>query len=487
MTQVKDSLNATLIEGDYTRLHRISKGIIVASMQIENFLSYLKDNILVIVSGDRVDIILATIASIYSSKYPKVSGIVLTGGLGMANNTKKLLNGFKNIPIPILGVKEDTFTTAINVQKIKPQISHHTKDKISTIFGLFTKYIDNDFIYSKLQSNTKDIVTPMMFEYSLFARAKKDKKTIVLPESSDERILKASQTLLNLDIVNIILIGDKQEINHTADFLGVNIDKAIIIDPKNSPITKEAIDEFYRLRKHKCILENEAKDTILNSDTYFATMLVQLGYADGMVSGAIHTTADTIRPALQIIKTQKNIKIVSSIFFICFETKVLVYGNCAVNQDPTADELSQIAISSTKSARHFGINPKVAMLSYSTGNSGSGIDVDKVKQATKLIQEKEPTILVEGPIQYDAAIDKKVASLKLPNSKVAGDANVLIFPDLNTGNNTYKAVQRSSNAVAIGPILQGLNKPINDLSRGCSETDIVNTVAITAIQASTKA
>ncbi|MDO9207788.1 MAG: phosphate acetyltransferase, partial [Sulfuricurvum sp.] len=307
-------------------------------------------------------------------------------------------------------------------------------------------------------------------------------KRIVLPESGDERILRAVEILLRRDVADIILLGEREEIEHKSSLLGLDISKATIVDPKNSPLMEEFVASFYELRRAKGLSRGAARDTMMMSN-YFGTMMVYLGYADGMVSGAVHTTQETIRPALQIIKTKPNVSIVSSLFFMCLDTRVLVYGDCAVNQDPNPDELAQIAISSADTAKMFGIEPKIAMLSYSTGESGQGDEVEKVRLATKIVHEKRADLLIEGPIQYDAAVDPSVAMAKLPNSAVAGQATVFIFPDLNTGNNTYKAVQRSSGAVAIGPVLQGLNKPINDLSRGALVADIVNTVAITAIQA----
>ena len=312
--------------------------------------------------------------------------------------------------------------------------------------------------------------------------AKNAKKTIVLPESEDDRILRATEIILRRHLAKIILLGDSETIKQRSLQLGLDISQATIINPLESEKLQQYSEIFYESRKAKGLSLQAAKDA-LNHKTYFATMMVHTGEADAMVSGASHTTADTIRPALQIIKTHPDVSIVSSLFFMCLDTQVLVYADCAVNQDPTAEELAQIAISTAKTASQFAIEPKIAMLSYSTGDSGSGDDVDKVKKATEIIKKQYPSLLIDGPIQYDAAIDKGVAKAKLPNSKVAGEANIFIFPDLNTGNNTYKAVQRSTGAIAIGPILQGLNKPVNDLSRGCSVADIVNTVAITAIQA----
>ncbi|HIP82350.1 MAG TPA: phosphate acetyltransferase, partial [Desulfocapsa sulfexigens] len=331
-------------------------------------------------------------------------------------------------------------------------------------------------------TSTPDTVTPVMFEYGLFERARSSKKHIVLPESSDERILRATEILLRRNVVDITLLGKPEEIKAHAASLGLDISGAVIIDPSNPKLTENFVQTFYELRKHKNMTTDGAHDAMSNFSC-FGTMMVYEGMADGMVSGAIHTTADTIRPALQIIRTIPGISVVSSVFLMCLDTKVLIYGDCAVNPDPNAAQLAEIAISSADTAATFGIDPKVAMLSYSTGASGKGADVEKVREATALAREKRPDLLIEGPIQYDAAIDPAVARTKMPDSKVAGCATVFIFPDLNTGNNTYKAVQRSSGAVAIGPVLQGLKKPVNDLSRGCLVPDIINTVAITAIQA----
>jgi phosphate acetyltransferase len=369
------------------------------------------------------------------------------------------------------------------IKKIKIQLIHKNHVKIALILALFSKYVDTKKIKRMLNLAKPDIMSPIMFELSIFEKASKDKKHIVLNESYDERILKACEILLHRNIVNITLIGDENKIFHKCKELGVNIKGATIVNPKTSKITQRLIESFYQLRSEKGVTLSTARDIMLSSDIYFATMMVYLGYVDAMVSGAVGTTANTIRPALQIIKTKPNIDIVSSVFFMCFDTKVLVYADCAINPFPNYKELAQIAISSAKTAKIFDIESKIAMLSYSTGNSGSSNNVENVAKATELITQLDKTLFVEGPIQYDAAIDAQVAFKKLPNSKLKGKATIFIFPDLNTGNNTYKAVQRSSDVVAIGPILQGLNKPVNDLSRGCKVVDIVNTIAITAIQA----
>jgi phosphate acetyltransferase len=324
-----------------------------------------------------------------------------------------------------------------------------------------------------------------MFEYQLLERARGAHKHIVMPEGDDDRILRAASTLLQRGVARITLLGDETAIRARGAELGLDLADARVLDPFDPSLQVRFAAEYAKLRAHKGISASMAMDTVTDV-SYFGTMMVKLGLADGMVSGAKHTTAHTIRPAFEVIKTLPDVGVVSSVFLMALADRVLVYGDCAVIPDPTAEQLADIAISSAQTAEQFGIEPRVAMLSYSTGDSGSGADVEKVRTATALVRERRPDLLVEGPIQYDAAADPTVAAAKMPDSEVAGRATVFIFPDLNTGNNTYKAVQRSAGAVAIGPILQGLRKPINDLSRGALVGDIVNTVAITAIQAGTQ-
>jgi len=314
--------------------------------------------------------------------------------------------------------------------------------------------------------------------------ASQNKKRIVLPEGTDDRVLKAIEILQKKDVVDMVVLGHEEDIKNKAKSLGLLIDfnKTPIIDPTNTEKSEAYSQELYELRKSKGVSLEMATD-LMTDVSYFGTMMVHKGEADGMVSGAAHTTQHTIRPALQFIKTKPGYNVVSSVFFMCLEDRVVAYGDCAVNPNPTSEELAEIAIASAETTKRFGIEPKVALLSYSSGESGKGAEVDKVRNATKIFKEKAPQFKVEGPIQYDAAVDASVGKKKLPNSEVAGQASVLVFPDLNTGNNTYKAVQRETGAIAIGPVLQGLNKPVNDLSRGCLVEDIVNTVIITAIQA----
>ena len=485
VAEIKKKLGCMHIFGEEKDLRRVVKQSRIAAMKLENFLEYIHDGDLIITPGDRSDIIVGCLSMGFSKNYPNISGILLTGGILPHKSINKLFGGFNDFSIPILSVDADTYTTAVNVANVPATITPQSVRKIALAMGLFSTNVNIKEIETRINTESSSTaVTPIMFEYALFERARANRKKIVLPESNDERILRATEILLRRDVADIILLGVKEEVLHKSATLGLDISKATIIDPMNSSLMEEYVNAFYEMRKAKGLSLDVARDSMMMKN-YFATMMVQQGFADGMVSGAIHTTQETIRPALQIIKTKPGISIVSSLFFMCLDTRVLVYGDCAVNQDPNAEELAQIAISSADTAMMFGIEPKIAMLSYSTGDSGKGEEVEKVRLATKIVKEQRPDLLVEGPIQYDAAIDPDVAKTKLPNSKVAGQATIFIFPDLNTGNNTYKAVQRSSGAVAIGPVLQGLRKPVNDLSRGCLVPDIVNTVAITAIQAQT--
>ena len=485
INQVSTLLHAKVLIGDTQQLQHIVYGHKIASMGIENYISHINNGDLVLVAGDRLDIILASLVSAYSKEHPNISGIILTGGIIPSDSMMKLVKDFYTLSVPIMSVLSDSYQTALALERIKANITAKNTRKISVAKGIFDTAIDKERLIAQFKKPSKESLTPMMFQYSLFERARQIRQKIVLPESSDERILRATEILIHRDVVDIVLLGNKTDIQHRSQQMGLDISKAEIIDPQKSHLTEKFSHLFYVMRKQKGLTLDKARDAMVHPN-YFATMMVQEGLADGMVSGANYTTTETVRPALQIIKTKADIDIVSSVFFMCLDTRVLVYGDCAINLNPDAETLAQIAISSADTATQFGIEPRVAMLSYSTGDSGSGPEVDKVRKATKLAQAMRPNLLIEGPIQYDAAIDEKVAKKKLPYSKVAGRATVFVFPNLNTGNNTYKAVQRSSHALAIGPVLQGLRLPINDLSRGCLVEDIVNTVIITAIQAQNK-
>ncbi len=455
----------------------------VGAMQLRNYLTHLKDNSLVVTPGDRADIILGVLQANISDNYPKISGIILTGGIVPEKSILKLIEGV-SISFPIISVPNGTFSITNKIGSIKSRIYGDNLQKINTSISTFEKYVDEDKLANRLITFKSEGLTPRMFQYNLLKRALQHKKRIVLPEGTDERILRATSRLLASNVVEITLIGDEKKIKNKAIKLDIPIDfdKVNIVFPTKSPHYDDYVQTFYELRKHKNVNLDMAKDMMADV-SYFGTMMIYKGHADGMVSGAVHTTQHTIRPALQFIKTKPGVKVVSSVFFMCLEDRVSVFGDCAINPNPNAEQLAEIAISSSESASAFGIEPKVAMLSYSSGSSGKGEDVEIVRAATAIVKEKQPDLKIEGPIQYDAAVDMRVGQSKLPDSEVAGQASVLIFPDLNTGNNTYKAVQRETGALAIGPMLQGLNKPVNDLSRGCSVDDVYNTVIITAIQA----
>jgi len=480
--EVAQKINAKFIHGDGDQLNREVHDCKVAAMQVPHFLEHIDEGSLIVTPGDRSDILLSCLVATLSENYPNIAGIILTGNIQIPLSIYKLIDGFSQWSVPIMMVEEDTFETATKISQVRARITADNPRKIATALGIFESYVEGSKIAERISISRSHRLTPLMFEYELIERARKNKKHIVLPEGNEERILQASEILLRRGVVDITLLGQESEINNKIAALGLNLDGVKIVDPSNSDWYEDYAETYFELRKHKGISRDCAAD-MMHDNSYFATMMVYKGVADGMVSGAVHTTAHTIRPALEFVKTQPGCSIVSSVFLMSLEDRVLVYGDCAVNPNPNPQQLADIAISSAMTAKTFGIEPLVAMLSYSTGESGKGEDVDKVRQATQIAQQLRPDFKIEGPIQYDAAVDESVAKTKLPGSEVAGHATVFIFPDLNTGNNTYKAVQRSANAVAIGPVLQGLKKPVNDLSRGCTITDIVNTVAITAIQA----
>ncbi len=482
--QVAETLGARVIHGK-DQLNRNVHSFTVAAMQMHNFLQRVTHGTLVITSGDRSDVIVACLASLSSQAMPKISGIVLTGGLVPEKPIQELIEGFSRT-VPILSVQENTFPTAIRVENVCAKLSPRDERKIARALAAFERNVDDETLAGKIVTTETKVLTPKMFEYRLLQRARRHKQHIVLPEATDERILRATEILRSRDVVDITLLGDEDAVRAKIREYSLRLEDVPIVCPYASGKFDEYVEAFYEMRKRKGITLENARD-IMNDLTYFATMMVHKGDADGMVSGAVHTTADTVRPAFQIIKTRPGVSVVSSVFFMCLSDRVLVYGDCAVNPNPTAKQLAEIALSSAHTAEIFGVDPRVAMLSYSTGDSGSGEDVDRVREATALVKEMamehHPGLKIEGPIQYDAATDMAVARTKMPGSEVAGQATVFIFPDLNTGNNTYKAVQRTAKAVAIGPVLQGLNKPVNDLSRGCLVSDVLNTIAITAIQA----
>ncbi|CAB9522443.1 Phosphate acetyltransferase [Seminavis robusta] len=495
MSDVVKHLKGHVLSG-HNYMNGLVRCSLVCAMQLQNALKWLKeDDTLLVTSGDRGDIVVGALQAHQSRNYPRLAGIILTGGVLPEPSILRLIEGLP-ARLPIVSVQTGTFEAASQINAVHARLRSTDQEKISLSIQAFEEHlVDTKAFERKIlpdannQSPTNrvnKVITPKMFMYSLVEQSKAKKQHIVMPEGTDPRILKAAAILVERDIVNITLLGNKEKISNYVSQYGIdlNLDRLKVVDPVSSG---EALEKYanmyYELRKHKGTVPNidAARDECLDLSC-FGTMMVHCGDANGMVSGARHTTQHTIRPALQIIKTKPGFKIVSSVFLMCLDHHVLVYGDCAVNPNPSAEQLADIALASAETAQTFGIEPKVAMLSYSSGDSGKGDEVEKVREATRIAKERRPDLLIEGPIQYDAAVDKDVAASKMPNSPVAGQATVFVFPDLNTGNNTYKAVQRETGAIAIGPVLQGLKKPVNDLSRGCTVEDIVNTVVITACQ-----
>ncbi len=485
MDDVSRWLDGTVLYG-HGRQDTLVDNYIIAAMQIGNFLDYIDDDSLIITPGDRSDIVLASLASRLSSSYPNIAGVILTGGIQPSPSVHRLIEGWTGVPVPIVAVDGHTYQVTQKLNELYGRIQPEDQKKIASALGHFEASVNVRELRERVVERKSSKITPKMFEYSLVEKAAADKQRIVLPEGTGERILRATDILLRRGVADLTLLGPVDEILNKANGLGLDIADAQIMNPVESELFDDYVQTYVELRKHKGITEDTAKDR-MSDPTYFGTMMVYKGAADGMVSGSVNTTAHTIRPSFEIIKTKPGASIVSSVFLMCLKDRVLVFGDCAVNPNPKAEHLAEIALSSAGTARIFGVDPRVAMLSYSTGSSGSGADVEKVIEATaqakEAAAERWPELPIAGPLQYDAAIDPSVAATKMPDDPVAGKATVFVFPDLNTGNNTYKAVQRAAQAVAIGPVLQGLNKPVNDLSRGCTVPDIVNTVAITAIQA----
>ena len=482
LREIVDHLEAEVLYGK-DQLDKLAYRPLVIAMQLQNYLPHLTENALLITPGDRSDVLLSALQAHQSHHYPQIAGLVLSGDIEPAPSVVRLLDGLPGM-VPILSVTTDTYDTAAQVGTVRSYITAGNQAKIDLSLELFEEFVDTEILEAHIADIQPRGITPRMFIYNLVQQARADRRHIVLPEGSDERILRAAEVLLNREIVDLTLLGDPQEVRGHIQKLGlqIDLDRVPIIRPRHSPRFQEYAETLVELRKHKGMTLDQATD-LMRDVSYFGTMMVYKGEADGMVSGAAHTTLHTIRPALQFVKTRPGFSVVSSVFFMCLDDRVLVYGDCAVNPNPTAEQLAEIAITSADTAQTFGVEPRVAMLSYSSGESGVGEDVERVRQATQLARERRPDLRLDGPIQYDAAVDVDVAAKKMPGSEVAGQATVLIFPDLNTGNNTYKAVQRETGAIAIGPVLQGLKKPVNDLSRGCTVKDVINTVAITAIQA----
>jgi phosphate acetyltransferase len=476
-----EAAEARLVLGTESWMDREAMGVIVAAMSLPHVLDRLIADAAVIAPSDRTDLIPGLMLAHQSGTFPPLAGILLTGGYQLPDSIRRLAEGVQQ-DLPIALTDLGTFTTAERLMRVRGPITKDSSRKIETAHRAFAEQVDQATLLAAIDVSASDVRTPLMFEYQLMERARADRQRIVLPESEDDRILEAAAILLRRGVADLILLGEETKVRAQASALGLDLDEATIVSPLETELVEKFAAAYAEARAHKGMTLERARD-IVTDISYFGTMMVHLGLADGMVSGAVNTTAHTIRPALEFVKTKPGVSTVSSVFLMCLADRVLVYGDCAVIPEPTTEQLADIAMSSADTARQFGIDPRVAMLSYSTGTSGSGAEVEKVRAATALVAERAPHLLLEGPIQYDAAVDPDVARTKLPNSAVAGRATVFIFPDLNTGNNTYKAVQRSAHAIAIGPVLQGLRKPVNDLSRGALVSDIVNTVAITAVQA----
>ena len=483
--EVVASLGGELVHAAADALERPVRRFSVAAMQLPGLLDFVSEDCAVVTPADRGDIIVGVLAAHRSADFPSISCLIVTGPIELPTNISRLIEGLAP-GVTILRVKSNSFETALALSRVRSRLSTDNPTKIRSALRLFHEHIDTTHLADKIADFKPRGISPQMFLYALRERARKPVRHIVLPEGNDERILRAAGQLLRDGLVRLTLLGDRSEIERLVTEQNIDLDLQLlegIIAPEHSPHRRRYAEELYRLRKHKKGMTELVAADLMTDVSYYGTMMVQLGEADGMVSGAAHTTQHTIRPALQFVKTKPGVALVSSVFFMCLPDRVVVYGDCAINPDPSAEELAQIAVTSADTSAAFGIEPRVALLSYSSGASGKGSDVEKVREAARLAKALRPNVPIDGPLQYDAAVDAGVAAKKMPESAVAGNASVLVFPDLNTGNNTYKAVQRETGAIAVGPVLQGLNKPVNDLSRGCTVDDVVNTVLITAIQA----
>lgn len=471
-------LNARVINEGEIQTRRV-KSVTFCARSIPHMLEHFRPGSLLVTSADRPDVLVA--ACLAAMNGIEIGAILLTGGYEIDDRIAKLCERAFQTGLPVFMVKTNTWQTSLSLQSFNLEVPVDDTQRIEKVQEYVANYINADWVESLTAASERSRrLSPPAFRYQLTELARKAGKRIVLPEGDEPRTVKAAAICAERGIATCILLGNPDEIQRVAAAQGVELGKGIeIVDPE--AVREHYVPRLVELRKNKGMTEVVAQEQ-LEDNVVLGTMMLERGEVDGLVSGAVHTTANTIRPPLQLIKTAPNSSLVSSVFFMLLPEQVLVYGDCAINPDPTPEQLAEIAIQSADSAKAFGIDPRVAMISYSTGNSGAGSDVEKVREATRLAQEKRPDLVIDGPLQYDAAIMEDVAKSKAPNSQVAGRATVFIFPDLNTGNTTYKAVQRSADLISIGPMLQGMRKPVNDLSRGALVDDIVYTIALTAIQ-----
>ncbi|MDD9339755.1 MAG: phosphate acetyltransferase [Providencia heimbachae] len=472
-------LNAKIVNEGEIKTRRV-KSVTFCARSIPHMLEHFRPGSLLVTSADRPDVLVS--ASLAAMNGVEIGAVLLTGGYDIDAPIRKLCEQAFETGLPVFMVDSNTWQTSLNLQSFSLEVPADDHERIEKIQNYVARHISSDWIESLVaDSERPNRLSPPAFRYQLTELARKAGKRIVLPEGDEPRTVKAASICAERGIATCVLLGNPEDIRRVAAAQGIELGTGIeIVDPVKA--REEYVARLVELRKSKGMTEVVAREQ-LEDNVVLGTLMLEKGEVDGLVSGAVHTTANTIRPPLQLIKTAPGSSLVSSVFFMLLPEQVFVYGDCAINPDPTAEQLSEIAIQSADSATAFGIDPRVAMISYSTGDSGAGSDVEKVREATRLAQEKRPDLIIDGPLQYDAAVMADVAKSKAPNSPVAGKATVFIFPDLNTGNTTYKAVQRSADLVSIGPMLQGMRKPVNDLSRGALVDDIVYTVALTAIQA----
>ncbi|MEZ3499273.1 phosphate acetyltransferase [Pantoea sp. KPR_PJ] len=471
-------LNAEVINEGELATRRV-KSVTFCARSLPHMLEHFRPGSLLVTSADRPDVLVA--ACLAAMNGVEIGAILLTGGYEIDSRIAKLCERAFQTGLPVFMVKTNTWQTSLSLQSFNLEVPSDDTQRVEKVQEYVANYINADWIESLTAASERSRrLSPPAFRYQLTELARKAGKRIVLPEGDEPRTVKAAAICAERGIATCVLLGNPDEIQRVAAAQGVELGKGIeIVDPE--VVRNHYVPRLVELRKNKGMTEVVAQEQ-LEDNVVLGTMMLERGEVDGLVSGAVHTTANTIRPPLQLIKTAPNSSLVSSVFFMLLPEQVLVYGDCAINPDPTSEQLAEIAIQSADSAQAFGIEPRVAMISYSTGNSGAGSDVEKVREATRIAQEKRPDLVIDGPLQYDAAIMEDVAKSKAPDSAVAGRATVFIFPDLNTGNTTYKAVQRSADLISIGPMLQGMRKPVNDLSRGALVDDIVYTIALTAIQ-----